>query len=438
MRSYPPIIAEETERMIADWGDEGEVDILAVMKELTVYTSTRCLIGEEFRSGITDEFFHIYDDLERGVDPLAYLMPNLPIPKFRRRDAARAQLQEIVEEMMRRRRSKVGTVNDGLQILLDSTYDDGSKLTANELTGILIALILAGHHTSAGSVVWILVELLRNEKFLQPVIDEIDDVTWDADALTYPMLREATGLGAVVKEVLRLHPPLIFLFRKVLRDFKFRDHVVTPGKMLCAAPVVSHRMEEIFPDAGRFDPTRYANESQSDPFSLIGFGGGSHKCTGNAFGTMQLKVISLVLLKKYHFELVSPPGEYKDDYTRATVLPTGPCLLRYRARDRRTLVKPNRRHLEEKRDIPTSELCVTVDRHLCQGHAVCVSEAPEVFEVGGESVVEVVLDPETSALRKTSSKLQFYPATELNQQVVCAARFCPNKAITIEEAGEVR
>ena len=434
MRSYPPRIAEEATSLTRRWGDEGEIDILEFMKELTIYTSTRCLIGEEFRSGITEEFFSIYHDLEQGVHPLAYIMPHLPIPKFRRRDAARVRLQQLIAGLMAKRQGDPNPPKDGLQILLESTYEDGTKLSPHEMTGILTALILAGHHTSAGTAAWTLIELLRNPKFMQVVVDEIDDVLWDELQITYPLLREMTGLGAVIKEVLRLHPPLIFLFRKVLRDFEFGGYVVPAGKFVCAAPAVTHRIADVFPDPERFNPERYASETQDHPSAWISFGGGKHKCTGNAFGTLQLKTIIATLLSKYQFELVNAPADYQDDYTTATVQPKGPCRLRYRLRDRAGQRRPTRMH-KKKAKISTSELRVTVDLHLCQGHAVCMSEAPEVFRVEGGSA-EVLLDPQTTALRKTAQMLRFYPPTELNQQVVCAARFCPNKAITIEEAAD--
>ncbi|HHH30518.1 MAG TPA: cytochrome P450 [Polyangiaceae bacterium] len=437
MRTYPAAITEEVTRMLRSWGDEGEIDLLAFTKELTIYTSTRCLIGEEFRAGITDEFFALYKDLEGGVHPLAYFLPNLPIPRFRRRDEARKKLQNIIASMMQARARNPDPPRDGLQMLIESTYEDGSRLTPNELTGILIALILAGHHTSAGTTVWCLVELLRNPEFLAPVVDEIDELLFDDAAIDYPQIRQMTGLGAVIKEVLRLHPPLIFLFRKVLRDFEFGGYTVTPGKFICASPAVSHRVAESFPDPARFNPERYAQESQNNPFAWIGFGGGKHKCTGSAFGVLQLKSIVASLLREYEFELVREPGDYRDDYKKPTVLPESPCLLRYRRRDRSKLVRPTA-HTGENAPLPivTSELRVIVDRHLCQGHAVCVSEAPEVFAVGDDSVAEVVLDTKNSAVRRTGKDIRFYPPTELNQQVILAAKYCPNHAIRIEEAAE--
>ncbi len=86
--------------------------------------------------------------------------------------------------------------------------------------------------------------------------------------------------------------------------------------------------------------------------------------------------------------------------------------------------------------IPTSELSVTVDRQLCQRHATCVTEAPEVFHAGEHSTVTVVLDSDNAAVQTTETALRFYPQTELNQQVVTAARYCPNHAITIQEAAQ--
>ena len=432
LRTYPGAIVEETRRAVRGWGKAGEVDVLSFMKELTIYTSTRCLIGDEFRQGITKEILALYSDLEAGVHPLAYILPNLPIPKFKRRDAARNRLQQLIAEMMRVRGSSGGSFDDGLQILMSTPYEDGSYLSAHELTGLITALILAGHHTSAGTAVWILVELLRNAQFLGPVREEIDEIMGSNSEVTYPMLREMGELGAVLKEVLRLHPPLIFLFRKVLRPFEFGGYEVSPGKMLCASPAVTHRIPEVFPEPDRFDPARYADESQNSPFAWIGFGGGKHKCTGNAFGTLQLKGIIATLLHDYDFELVNAPSSYRDNYQTATVLPEGPCLLRYRRRHDISK-RASSRICRTQETVPTSKLRVIVDRHLCQGHAACVSEAPEIFSVNAESLADSVLDPGTTALKKTKKWIEFYPPTELNDQVVRAARYCPNHAIAIEE-----
>lgn len=61
---------------------------------------------------------------------------------------------------------------------------------------------------------------------------------------------------------------------------------------------------------------------------------------------------------------------------------------------------------------------VVVDRDLCQGHGVCESEAPEVFSVSKKGVLTI---------------LDEAPPEELSEMVEQAVRFCPTKALRIEE-----
>jgi len=167
MRSYAALIAEEVEGMIAHWGESGEVDLIEFMKQMTIYTSSRCLLGAEFRYELNAEFSQIYHDLERGVNPLAYSFPNLPIPAFRARDKARLRLQELVRGIIQKRESQTEKPVDMFQMLIDTRYEDGNALDDNEITGMLIATIFAGHHTSSGTAAWVLIELLRNPSVLK-------------------------------------------------------------------------------------------------------------------------------------------------------------------------------------------------------------------------------------------------------------------------------
>ena len=78
--------------MVAPWTELGEIDLLDWFAELTIYTSSACLIGTKFRDQLDDRFAALYHDLERGTDALAFVDPYAPIDSFRRRDAARAGL----------------------------------------------------------------------------------------------------------------------------------------------------------------------------------------------------------------------------------------------------------------------------------------------------------------------------------------------------------
>ncbi len=78
MRGHAETIAGEVERMVAGWGDEGEIDLLDWFAELTIYTSSACLVGHRFREQLDGRFAALYHDLEQGTDALAYVDPYAP------------------------------------------------------------------------------------------------------------------------------------------------------------------------------------------------------------------------------------------------------------------------------------------------------------------------------------------------------------------------
>jgi sterol 14-demethylase len=420
MRGYAQVIVREVEQMIAGWGDTGEIDLLEFMKELTIYTSSHCLLGDEFRYELNEEFAQIYHDLEKGVNPLAFVFPYLPLPVFRRRDKARARLQELVTNIIAKRARKPEKSEDAFQMLIDAEYDDGSRLTAHEITGMLIGTLFAGHHTTAGTAAWTLLELARRPDQLEAVLDELDQHSGAGGEVTFQSLREIPVLENVIKEVLRLHPPLIFLIRKVIRDFHFKDYTVKAGKYVCVSPRVSHRLAEVFPDPEKFDPGRYSEARREDarPFSWIAFGGGKHKCSGNAFAMLQLKAIFSILLRRYTFELVDDKDAYQDDFTQMVVQPVSPCRVRYIKRTGIKEAAAEPPDYEAKDGAQTgSGFQIKIDRELCQGHAACMAEAPELFHVDEAGHVTV---------------LQAYPSPALLAKARQAEKYCPTQAIKIE------
>ncbi len=421
MRGYAQVIVQEVEGMIADWGESGEIDLLEFMKQLTIYTSSHCLLGREFRYELNEEFSQIYHDLERGVNPLAFVFPYLPLPVFRRRDKARVRIEELVTEIIEKRKRKPEKSEDAFQLLIDARYDDGSRLSAHEITGMLVGTIFAGHHTTAGTAAWVLIELVKRPEHYQQVLQELDQLFGEQGEVTFQSLREIPRLENVIKEVLRLHPPLIFLIRKVMRDLHYKDYTIKAGKFVCVSPRVSHRIAEIFPDPEVFDPERYSPQRQEDriPFSWIAFGGGRHKCTGNAFAMLQLKAIFSILLRRYTFELVCEPEAYIDDFEKMVVQPAEPCRLRYRRRSAASAaaVKAGPDTSEVVQSPAKSTCRITVDYDLCQGHAACMSEAPEIFQVDEQGKLTV---------------LQDNPPDTLLTKARLAEKYCPTQAIKVE------
>jgi len=186
---------------------------------------------------------------------------------------------------------------------------------------------------------------------------------------------------------------------------------------------LSHRIADVFPEPEKFDPDRYSEARQEDakPFSWIAFGGGKHKCSGNAFAMLQLKAIFSILLRRYTFELIDDKDHYQDDFTQMVVQPVSPCRVRYikRLAFKETASESTRNNVKENAETgPVFQ--IVIDRELCQGHATCMAEAPELFHVDEAGHVTV---------------LQENPPLELLEKARQAEKYCPSKAIKIEING---
>ncbi len=329
MKNYAPVIAAEVEQWIAGWGDEGELDFMDEFLELTLRTATHCLLGKDFRDKMTDEFKTLYRALEAGLQAIAFVDPYMQQPIFEERDRARERLEEIITAMVDERRNSDVEYNDALATFMMGTYADGSPLTGTEITGLVIATIFAGHHTSSGTSTWMLTELARNPAATADIIEELNSIYSDGGELSHNSLREMPKMEAFVREVLRVHPPLVVLMRKVINDIEYKDYLIPAGKTVAISTYGSHRNPEYFPNPDTFDPTR---EEPKTMFAYIPFGGGRHKCGGNAFALLQQKAIFSALLRHYTFELVDESDSYTDDLSGMVLRPQSPCRLRYRRR----------------------------------------------------------------------------------------------------------
>jgi sterol 14alpha-demethylase len=341
MRGHAATIASEVDRMVAAWEESGTIDLLDWFAELTIYTSSACLIGSKFRNELDARFAQLYHDLEQGTDAIAYVDPYAPIESFRRRDEARLKLVSLVGEIMDRRATATLADDDDrdlLDVLMSVKNDDGSlRFSADEVTGIFISMMFAGHHTTSGTAAWTLIELLRHPDEMAAVIAEQAELeaagVASGDELSYKALREMPRLESAIKEALRLHPPLILLLRAAMDDWEVSGFSVAKGKLVAASPAVSNRIATDFPDPDSFVPARYLEprvEDRANPWTWIPFGAGRHRCIGASFAMMQLKAIFSVILRGWDFELALSPDEYRNDHSKMVVQLAQPCTADYR------------------------------------------------------------------------------------------------------------
>jgi len=339
MRGHAATIADEVGAMVGAWQEAGSIDLLDWFAELTIYTSSACLIGGKFRRELDRRFATLYHDLEQGTDAIAYVDPYAPVESFRRRDAARVGLVDLVQQIMDRRAGGPAPTDedrDLLDVLMSIRDEDGTpRFSTDMVTGMFISMMFAGHHTTSGTAAWTLIELLRHPDELAAVRAELDELYAHGEEVSYQALRSMPRLEAAIKEALRLHPPLILVLRVVKEDMEVEGYHVAAGKLVGASPAVSNRIPEDFPDADAFVPERYLEpraEDRANPWTWIPFGAGRHRCVGAPFAMMQLKAIFSVLLRHWDFELAQPSDTYRNDHSKMVVQLAQPCVANYRRR----------------------------------------------------------------------------------------------------------
>ncbi|HEX7444540.1 MAG TPA: cytochrome P450 [Acidimicrobiales bacterium] len=339
MRGHAATISSEVEAMVAAWADEGQIDLLEWFAELTMYTSSACLIGKRFRDQLDGRFATLFHDLEQGTDAIAYVDPYADIESFHRRDAARAELVSLIQGIMEGRTAAPPVPEDErdlVDVLMSVKNPDGTdRFLPDEVTGMFISMMFAGHHTTSGTAAWTLIELLKHPDVLTRVDDELGELYTDGAEVSYQALRAMPLLESSIKEALRLHPPLILLLRVAKEELEVEGVAIHAGQMVAASPSVSNRLPEDFPDPDAFRPDRYLEPLEEDrlnPWTWIPFGAGRHRCVGQAFAMMQLKAIFSVLLLDWEFELAQAPDTYRNDHSKMVVQLQQPCVVRYRRR----------------------------------------------------------------------------------------------------------
>ena len=356
LRSHASLMVREVEEYFARWGQSGTVDLKQEVENVLLLIASRCLLGKEVRDHMHDEVSSLLRELIGGLHLVSLFFPYLPTPAHRRRDRARARLEEIFSRIARLRRSSSSAGrgagdddHDMLQGLLDSRYRDGRGTTEAEVTGLLVALLFAGHHTSATVTTWTAARLLRHAEWLHAATEEQrrllqrNDQNEATAVIDYDVLLRMDVLHRCVKEALRLHPVTPMILRRARRPFTVRaqdgaEYEVPEGRMLASPLVVNNLLQGIYREPDVFDPDRFAAGREEDrvggDLAYTSFGAGKHACMGEGYAYLQIKVILSHLLRNFELQLVSP---FPETENMISMRPKGEVMVSYR---RRPLLQP--------------------------------------------------------------------------------------------------
>jgi cytochrome P450 len=185
---------------------------------------------------------------------------------------------------------------DVLSIFLRSTYDDGTTMTRSEIGDELLALLAAGHETTASTLAWAFERISRHPQVLERLVAEAAG----ADS----SYRQAT-----IFEVQRNRTVIDFSGRNVAAPmYELGEWRLPQGYSILISLLQLHSNPDLYPDPERFDPQRFIDE-KPNTFSWVPFGGGTRRCVGAAFANMEMDVVLRTVLRHFTIRTTSAPGE---------------------------------------------------------------------------------------------------------------------------------
>ena len=311
IEKYAETMTEMSSRKSRQWRDGDMVDMEQEMRDLTLRIVAKALfdietndvvqrVGESF----TESDAYIYLRLTQPVF-LRRLLHNLPLPSTRRFKAARAYVDALIYRLIEERRQSGAQGEDLLCLLMQARYEDAESEEDGRMSDELVrdeavSLYIAGHDTTATTLTYALYLVSRHPEVEERFHAELDHVLGDRDA-TLDDLPRLTFTDRIIRETLRLYPPVWGFARMVFEPIELGGHPIPPGVSVLVSALITQRDPRWFDDPLEFRPDRWTAEFRSalPRFAYFPFGGGQHQCIGEGFAWMEAKIALATLCRRW-------------------------------------------------------------------------------------------------------------------------------------------
>jgi cytochrome P450 len=324
---------DEWDRRIAK-GEPFDVSREMMRVTLRVIGLTMLSAEVDARSSIVgeaiDEVLHVTID---RVQSMLSWPEWVPVPVNRRYDRARNALYGVVNELITTRR-RTGEQKDDLLSMLMSARDPqtGEEMSDVQLRDEVMTVFLAGHETTANALTWTLYFLSLYPDVARRVRREVHEALGD-DPPKLEDLPKLVYTEKVIKESMRLRPPVWFLTRSAIEDDVIGGYPIPKGSWIFLSTYLTHRHPDFWPNPEGFDPERFTPEREAErpkgaymPFLL-----GPRKCIGESFATMEARLILAAIVQRTRLDLM--PGRAVELDPTVTLRPKGGLWMTLRSPD---------------------------------------------------------------------------------------------------------
>jgi cytochrome P450 len=286
-----PLIVAQTAKMLDAWerAMHAPLDVAAEMMHLTFAIAGEAFFGIDVETHASAVEALLPAILEELFARSTSMFP--PRRTSRRFDEARRELDAIIDAALAR---PAGNMVSALLHARDE--QNNAVLTEAERRGEALALLLAGHETTANALAWTFYLLASAPEIERALLDEVMHRTPDE-------LPKLQLLNAVVDETLRLYPPIWIVERDAIADDEIGGYHIARGSIVYISPYVLHRDPAFWNEPERFDPHRFLPADKRPAY--LPFGAGPHHCIGAHFALLESRVILMMVLQRYSLRLAT-------------------------------------------------------------------------------------------------------------------------------------
>jgi len=219
----------------------------------------------------------------------------------------------IKESKEKRQKAKIVGEKDQkpaafVDFLLEMAENDPGVFSDLEIRQEVDTFMFEGHETTSSSIAWTLLLLGHDQDVQERVYNELSEIFDYSDRpISKKDLPRMAYLEAIIKESLRLYPPVSFMSRKLDCDLELEKYTVPAGVNILLMPYFLHRQSCLYPDPEKFDPNRFLDVDNPNrhPFMYIPFSGGPRNCIGQRFAMVEMKVVLSYIIRNFKIESVT-------------------------------------------------------------------------------------------------------------------------------------
>jgi cytochrome P450 len=315
---YRDTMVTLTETMLSRWLVGQRLDIMHEMQQLTLAIVGKTLFGIDVHNTLGSLMQLLRRWLQLFTAPATNVAPiDVPVMPYHQLLACSERLEQALQALIAQKRAEVAESWDVLAMLIQARDEDGAQLSDAELLGHANLLFLAGHETSANALTWTLFLLAQHPNILADLRDELVGVLHGA-APAVEQLAQLPLLDRVVRESLRVLPPVVYGVRYGIAPFTLGPYELPARSTVIFSPFITHHMPELYAEPDRFVPDRWSDIAPS-PYAYLPFGAGPRRCIGAAFAEMEIKLVLAMVLQRVSLAL--PPRARIDYQVRITLTP---------------------------------------------------------------------------------------------------------------------